>query len=274
MDVLGLVVASIALNSAGLDYFGGRPRLMQGEHPTVRMVRERVTLDISSKTANVRCRYVFRNEGKACDVVMGFPDEGYALPSRYQELVREARANGQKPPPVLEFGLRNFRAFVDGTEVSTKIEAADMGAFHTKHVHFGAWQTRLVEDRYVRRVDRFEAFDFPGYDQRFVSYILRTGATWKGPISESVIVCRFHHWPHPMPHWRIKDDRVTDEDKRLARLGFAGVRYVGASKPVVRGNRLIFRLTNFKPNAEDDLQLSFDFHRRKVLRAHRAPKGS
>src|SRR4028118_808793 len=61
-------------NDAGIS-FGGSPRLLKG-HPSVAMASEVIVMTIDEEKVTVDCNFVFKNNGKATQVRMGFPDEG------------------------------------------------------------------------------------------------------------------------------------------------------------------------------------------------------
>lgn len=55
---------------------GGTWKPLQGEHASIRMVSERVRVDVYEKYYDVQASFVFRNEGPATTVTMGFPESG------------------------------------------------------------------------------------------------------------------------------------------------------------------------------------------------------
>ena len=70
---------------------GGTAHLMKG-HPSVRMVAEEV--HIQAATGEVRAVFLFRNEGKAVTVKMGFPEgarKGEATPFLHFETAVDGR---------------------------------------------------------------------------------------------------------------------------------------------------------------------------------------
>ena len=142
------------------------------DHPSVVMQSELVTAAITPRGAAVHCLFVFRNDGSATKVKMGFPESaGGDIGSSVQ-------------------GFRSFRSLVDGKAVLTKIEGfrrEEMGwsRWRTKTVRLAAGQIRRVVVEY--RAELGEISD----GSQFFSYTLSTGASWKGKIGYAKIVVRF-----------------------------------------------------------------------------------
>lgn len=126
---------------------------------------------------HVTARFVFRNDGPATDVLIGFPDMGSM-----------SGIENTTPP-----GLKHFRSFVDGKPIAVRrvfshhglpnglAEDYDYLAWEIKRVHFGAHQTHVIVDEY----DGGGGSDTEA--QFWFAYVLRTGASWKGTIGRAVV---------------------------------------------------------------------------------------
>ncbi|HIE51613.1 MAG TPA: YARHG domain-containing protein [Armatimonadetes bacterium] len=139
------------------------------EHPSVRMVAEDVHIKLA--TGEVVCQFVFKNEGPATTVLMGFPEGG---------------GGDVRVPEYTNFD--RFEARVDGVKVPVRrVVPKDQGPaeyqiWWVKRVHFRRGQRRVVRNRYTSSLGS----NIAGYS--FFEYILRTGASWKGKIGEARIV--------------------------------------------------------------------------------------
>ncbi len=152
---------------------GGTARLMSS-HASVRMVREEVRIKLYPDRAEVDCSFVFKNEGKATTVQIGFPET----------LQGGTDTSAQTAPK-----LRNFRAYLDGQPVSYRILKASerrgeygIAYWYVRTVHFAAGQQRTTRVTYSAELGG----DSVG--RRFFPYVLRTGASWKGSIGYGRIV--------------------------------------------------------------------------------------
>ena len=73
--VIGLCAAlglPAGANDSALLLSGGLAAPME-EHPSIHMVSAEITVDLYNGHSRVQCDYLFRNEGPATTVTMGFP---------------------------------------------------------------------------------------------------------------------------------------------------------------------------------------------------------
>lgn len=145
---------------------------LTGEHKSVRMVREQIEVKIGRVDYVTEARFVFRNDGLATTVRMGFP-ESSAGDTDVAELRKQS-------------AFREFRTWVDGTEVqATRYIAGDnlddftFDAFWVKAVSFKRGQTRNVRVRYRSPLGVSTDGDFVSYDF--------TGGNWKGTVDQSTL---------------------------------------------------------------------------------------
>lgn len=171
-------VATARANDSGIEGAGGRLRVLRGEHRSLRMVSERVRMTVYARQYDVRANFVFRNQGAATTVTMGFPESGYGDFSR---------ANLRKT------AFQSFKTRVDGQLVpARRQEVRQDEAFESfktywiKTVRFGAHQTRRVEVSYraplgnsvARGIEHFALYEF-------------TGGNWRGKVDESRLDINF-----------------------------------------------------------------------------------
>lgn len=184
----GLVLAGAGwANDTALLVSGGLASTMR-EHPSIRMVSAEIHAKIYNGYSLVQCDYVFRNEGPATTVEMGFP----SLPG-YGDIPE------QRVAPLLQA----FRTWVDGRSVSTR-QVRGPGSrqkpgrrWYVKQVPFAAGQERQV------RVTYQQPHGHVSDGTQFFPYALQTGASWHGPIgSVKVWLLWSEEWdwaPYPRP---------------------------------------------------------------------------
>jgi hypothetical protein len=171
--LLGLI-CPVAADDAAVFCDSGTVKLIKPEHSSIRMLWERVDARLTGSAGNgyeakVRCEFVFRNEGSATTVQIGFPEVG----------------GGSDEQSFGSTQMISFRSWVDGVPITTRYVRerkgyGDYSAWHIKPVHFRAGQTVTVVDEYVT----------PYYWQRpevWFYYILRSGSSWKGKIGKATI---------------------------------------------------------------------------------------
>jgi len=191
---MAVVIAAVASLTAAFGLTGlraddsamsgesGSPQPMT-EHPSISMVREDVT--INPATMEVKARFVFTNNGPATTVLMGFPETSSGDGTRDVTIKIAAPQN-------------DFHSFVDGApiHVTELIRKSDDNGeeqatiWWTKSVHFAAGQTRIVVDHYFGGAGNFST------GNQFFNYILKSGASWKGPIGRGIITCDLSGLPY------------------------------------------------------------------------------
>ena len=256
-----LCVAALALYPAPLFNDGwvgytGSPKLL-GRHPSVRMVSERITATIRKETAIVDCHFVFRNDGAATAVRMGFPDED----------------GNREPGEQSEGASKWFKSYVDGRRVPTTLlpkvmpSGQEPRSFQVKTVSFGRGQTRTVRDTYeVPLVDLALGGKAPAYPAIYgFTYMFSTGSTWKGAIGRTEMTITFA--PDAiLPKGKIRlmaypgEKKSEDYQFRIKHRGA-----IQTENPFkVSGRTLRLVKTNWSPGVNDDVWLTFGPHFRKM----------
>lgn len=151
----------------------------------VEMLSENITIEIftlkdapaSAVHSRVRCEFVCRNRtDKPLDVLMAFPAE--LVPQEFQG----------------EWTVQDFMAFLGETELPVALEPASAGpsggdppyaqsyaSWYTFTVPFAPGEERTVVNTYwVRNT-------YNSIGEAWVNYILKTGATWSGPIGKATV---------------------------------------------------------------------------------------
>ncbi|MBS1715072.1 MAG: DUF4424 family protein [Armatimonadetes bacterium] len=143
------------------------------EGTRVRMASELVTIDYAKR--KVSTDFVFRNDGEATTVLMGFPEEG--------------GGDIQIPTAPRKTYFESFSSWVDGKPVETALKVAESNAdeqfykqWWTKSVVFEAGQTRRVRNEYVTQ------YGSNTMSIDWLTYVLGTGRTWAGTIGSAKVV--------------------------------------------------------------------------------------
>ncbi|MDO8587103.1 MAG: DUF4424 family protein [Armatimonadota bacterium] len=175
-------------NDSALSAIGGGAVEPMGRHKSIRMVREKATARLDSESARVRCEFVFKNEGKAVTVTMGFPEKAWA----YGDGSTEMR-------------LKGFRSWVDGRLVRTRYAPSgkkgeiprheEYRAWYVKKIPFEAGQTRTVVDEYTSELGGSGSVGSEYDAISLFNYILKTGRNWKGPIGQAVVIVDASRFP-------------------------------------------------------------------------------
>lgn len=255
-----MMVDSAFANDGGIT-LGGSPRLL-GRHPSVRMQSEVVSIDTDGRRVHVVCDFVFKNTGKACDVRMGFPDEGYGADDPDEE--SDASTVMKTPPKTT---MKYFKSWINGRATQTKLVRADEPGhyWHTKTVKFGANQTLRVRDEYEQDVTGgVQSYKEGSLTARYLGYIFHTGASWNGPIGKTTLRIKFANpkWKGAALKFETLDKYATFERNywHFKRVPGVGVVLGEPSfKPTVSGSTLTWVRQNWTPQKSNDIQVMFDF---------------
>jgi hypothetical protein len=171
--IAALLLASTSFfnDGSGSIGVGGTVGLRKGTHPTIRLVEEEIRVKLPERT--VRVTFRFRNEGPATRVTMAFPENGYlGGGASAKDLPKARRSN---------FGY--FRTAVDNVPFRARLlkgapNADGLGYEHwwVKDVPFAKGQTRVVVNEYQGG----GTWGPPWSNIAGFTYVLRTGASWKG----------------------------------------------------------------------------------------------
>jgi hypothetical protein len=163
ISALWLSARAVAIANDGYWVEVGDARGFQNSEQ-IALLSEDLRIILHDSFMNVRVKYVFKNEGNAITATLAFP---------------ETCSNG-----AVRMEYDEFRSFVDGRRASVVREVLldpdvddSYEAIWKKQVHFRRGQRRVVEVHYRMPMGADNTFGSGG------TYILRTGATWKGPIS-------------------------------------------------------------------------------------------
>lgn len=181
--LIGFTVTTVSADDAPvMPVQGGTIIPYQEEY--IRLVSGEIDIYLERDSYRVIVDYIFNNTGPATEITMGFPNETdwmYGLSiSDFQALV-----DGEKQ----EIYRRVYRE----TEKTWGPESAPDYYYECFDTSFAPGQTRRIQNEYSQ-------WYFVDYDQsgRSASYILTTGAYWKGVIDE--IRVRIHFLERPEDH--------------------------------------------------------------------------
>lgn len=159
------------INDSAITGAGGSFTLLSGEHPSVQMVRETVTMTLSARSYTTVVDFVFRNNGNATKVLMGFPESGSG------DVMQTGKSQ-----------MLAFATWIDGAPTKAvwkPVKLDEEGRYEAhwiKEVPFAARQTRKIRVQYQ---SSYGGTAIGGLN-RFVTYHF-TGANWQGKVEESLL---------------------------------------------------------------------------------------
>lgn len=182
-------------NDCSVSGQGGRWKVLKGEHNSVQMVSETVSISVLQNSSNENngfnyktiATFIFKNHGKAQTVKMGFPESSYGD---------------------FKGGFLYFHTWVDGKEVKAERcildpedeDSSSYVAFNPdsidcengfealwiKEVSFEENETKTITVEYMSPVNSGVALSGKGIEY-WISYDF-TGGNWYGTVEESKVI--------------------------------------------------------------------------------------
>jgi hypothetical protein len=206
----------------------------------VRLVRERVVVDLYKDSSVVECMFVLKNEGKAHILNIGFPEMNFyhsrPVPGKVPEnfFVFEndesvGRIELYRPDMQESFSITAKTADNSSPEFSFSPSASpDAKPWLLWDSQFEENETKIVTVRYSL------PFGVERQRCRYFNYLLSTGAGWKGNIEHAEIVVNLKD---------IDYDLVL----KTTPAGFTADR-----------NKLIWIMTDFEPTTDHDIKIFYE----------------
>jgi hypothetical protein len=172
LALIGMYTLPATANDSSFTGVGGSMRPMKGEHSTVRMVRERIAIDVYKDYYDTTVDFVFHNTGRKNIATMGFPESNYG--------------DGYSDGPAAKTQFLKFSTSVDGKPFDAKrtiLKEDDPDGFDTywiKVVPFERGQRRKIRVQYRSRFSGVADVNLA----RVASYSF-TGQNWKGKVDSS-----------------------------------------------------------------------------------------
>jgi hypothetical protein len=225
VTVIGVIGASVAQANDSSFGAAGAPYPRPTPNRDIRMTAETVSVRFLNDTARVSCVFTFRNEGPPQRVVIGFPDE----------------AHGDVPERGL---IQWFRSWVNDKEVAVQrvavkrvVDYEGTYVWWLKEVSFAPGQTVRIRNEYeIRYSENVEG-------TRWFTYILVTGAGWKGSIGEATVTVDLGR----IPPGALFGPGVPQQRPGLAVTpGFR-----------LAGRQLQWRFLNFEPTERNNIRVAW-----------------
>jgi len=219
----------------------GSPYPHPTPNPYIQMLSEVIDVQIMRSKARVTCLFILRNEGPRHSVRIGFPDEAYGDVSEKGRIFLFTSSVNGKP------------IHVRRVPVKPSTDSGGIYAWWMKDVIFEAGETKTVRNTYeISLSTQIAMIPNPaggwllGNVVSF-SYILRTGAPWKGPIGEATVTVDLG----PVNYRDIiglgTPPRVSED--RAHRIRPASVQRIG--------RKLRWHFRNFEPTEKHDIQVAW-----------------
>lgn len=156
----------------------------------VEMEEEIIDIVVRDDCSYVTCQFFFHNTGSSTNLLVGFPTQYPGVYESQDELDEEMEDDYYDEMYVTQ--LNWFRTFVNGERVRVTVKKGlKPEGNNTDELYFPQWYTWRMHfnaDERVKVVNKYWMQNSSGgEDSEWISYILRSGATWKGPIGKITV---------------------------------------------------------------------------------------
>ncbi len=168
------IVGPVSANDASMGRNGETVYPM--EETDARMVSEDIYIKYSmSEPGHVICEFIFENVGDAKSVLMGFP----ATMKIYNELFTTEE----------QVTLQNFTAALNGNPIEVfEVDSTDIEGDFSKYPKWYVFEVLFEEGQTLEMTHEYDInFTWYSTGDITVGYILETGSTWGGEISNSKV---------------------------------------------------------------------------------------
>jgi hypothetical protein len=170
-------------------YFGSGNTVIPVNNDQIQMVSEVVRIRYDNKTLRfyVNCEFIFKNAGDTTTVLMGFP-ETLMVPM-------EGAAETQGVP------IANFKTFIGNDEIKTtykKVNLKSEKSIKASEEQAYVWPIRFQKSETIVVKNSYDAgTGLTSTDGIFgFTYVVRTGARWKGNIERAEFYVDLSDAPH------------------------------------------------------------------------------
>jgi hypothetical protein len=189
----------------------------------IRLIYEKVTVDLTLDSSFVHCYFRLHNEGKATKIQIGYPNMSYYS----DNYTHNFKFN---PISVFENGekINSINTYVPDS-VNLRSNDNYNKPWYLWETNFGANETKVIVVTYSLpkgpvKNDLYYKFD----------YLLSTGAGWKGKIDEAEIIVNLKNF-----------------DTNLI-LKTSPANFTSTS------NQIVWKLHNIEPTSSDDISISYE----------------
>lgn len=189
----------------------------------IRMIYEKVTVDLTLDSSFVHCYFRLHNEGKAINIQIGYPNMSYFSnndPHNLKMTPISVFENGEKRDDINSYvpDSVNFR----NNDNYNK-------PWYLWDTNFGANETKVIVVTYSLPKGMVKNELYYKFD-----YLLSTGAGWKGKIGEAEIIVNLKN---------IDKDLIL----KTSPANFTST-----------NNQIVWKLHNIEPTSSDDISISYE----------------
>jgi hypothetical protein len=198
--------------------------ILPGGNTNIRMVSERVIVDLYKDSSVVECHFLMKNEGKKQLINIGFPEMNFHHFKTTNTSDSESRFfvhENKKEVQLIDF-------YTPYPGLSKKKEIYEKQPWYLWDSEFYEGETKIIKVRYSL------PFGVIRNCCRYFTYLLNTGSGWKGSIDTAVIIINLKD---------ITADLILEAKPENYKI---------------EENQIIWKFYNLEPTTNDDIKINYE----------------
>ena len=206
------------------------------DQTSIRMESEKVIIDLYNDSSVVKCLFNMKNLGEQEKLQIGFPDMSfyhYRIKSKVDEANRfEVKENGK----AIKFDFSDSLRY--DKEYRKKVESYQIKEeWYLWESEFQKGESKTIEVQYSLPF----GMNYQS-DKRFFTYLLSTGANWKGTIGKAEIIINLKD---------IEMDSIISQ---------------GPDNCVISNKQLTWTFSDFEPSSNDNIYVNYNSSKKLYTR--------
>lgn len=198
--------------------------ILSSGNTNIRMVSERVIVDLYKDSSVVECHFLMKNEGKKQLINIGFPEMNFHHFKTTSTSDFESRFFVHENEK--EVQLINF--YTPNSDLSKKQEMYEKQPWYLWDSEFNEGETKIIKVRYSL------PFGVIKNCCRYFTYLLNTGSGWKGSIDTAEIIINLKD---------ITADLILEATPENYKI---------------EENQIIWKFYNLEPTTNDDIKINYE----------------
>lgn len=195
---------------------------------SIRMVSEVVTIDLYNDSSVVKCLFDMKNLGEQEKLQIGFPEMSFHYYRQKSKVDEASKFQVKENGKAVNFDFSDSSRYNEGYR--KKVESYQIKEeWYLWESEFKKGESKTIEVEYSLPFGMLYKTN-----KRFFTYLLSTGANWKGTIGKAEIIVNLKN---------IETDSIISKQP---------------NKFEISGKHLIWKFSNFEPTIKDDIKINYN----------------
>lgn len=198
------------------------------EQTSIRMESEKVIIDLYNDSSVVKCLFNMKNLGEPEKLQIGFPEMTFHYYRQRSKVDEASRFQVKENGKVVNFDFSD--SLKNDKDYRKKVESYQIKEeWYLWESEFQQGESKTIEIQYSLPFGMLKRTN-----ERFFTYLLSTGANWKGTIEKAEIIVN------------LKDIEI---DSLISKK---------PNNCLIHNNQLIWTFSDFEPTTKDDIKINYN----------------